>query len=202
MLLNRYLYLNLANVKEVNSFGCNAILWSAQGSDDSIDTIKFLESIGVDIMMTNSNGHGILHKSAQRGKSNICCWIVSRMMKDMRVYSSTYKVPLKPSKTCFCPIKSLAMIAPDKEGCCPSDLAGQANHDELARWLVDQEKKIGLEVVKNKANEIPVWLENGIINSEHLANRMALDDQWDNGAAVKKIGLYISKHSFLSSDNI
>ena len=88
--------------------------------------------------------------------------------------------------------KLLITIAPDTENCCPSDLAGQGHHDELAKWLVDQEKNLCLEAFRVMSNhDIPPWLEQGVSNARHLANRSGLDDLWESGAAIKKISAFI-----------
>ena len=171
----RYLHIKGANIKSVNSFGCNAILWSAQSTQSGLKAIQFLEKIGCDSKKINSNGHGVLHKSAQRGKKDVCEWIFLEMERQAQM-------------------NSLVMIAPDAEYCCPSDLAGMEGHKELAKWLVDKEIELCIEAlnVKNDCS-IPSWLEEGLLNAKHLANRSGLHDLWEGGAAVKKIATFIEK---------
>jgi hypothetical protein len=155
-----------------------------------------LEKIGCDVEMINSNGHGILHKSAQRGKKDVCDWIFLRMRRSM-LESGTRTYPREgggshkelSNHNKGLDTISLMMIAPDAENCCPSDLAGMEGHYELAKWLVEQEIKVCMESldIKNK----PPWLQEGLLNAKHLANRCGLDDLWEGGSAIKKIAAFI-----------
>ncbi len=175
-------------MKSVNSFGCNAILWSAQSSQSGLEAIQFLEKIGVKVQMINSNGHGVLHKSAQRGKKDVCDWIFGLMKKAPLLGSGGTDGKEKQQ------LNLLSMIAPDAENCCPSDLAGMEGHSDLAQWLVNQEKKVCFAALKEKNNQcIPSWLEKALHDAKHLANRSGLDGLWENGAAVKKIAAFIEK---------
>ena len=98
----RFLYENNADVHLQNIFGCNAVQWAAQGEID-ITGMQFLLSISCDFLLINSNGHGAVHKCAQRGKESICKWL----------FDTSCNVPFE-----------VIHVGPDTEELCPSDLAG------------------------------------------------------------------------------
>lgn len=182
-------------MKTVNSFGCNAVLWAAQSNRIGLDVIQFLEEIGCDLELINSNGHGIIHKSAQRGKLDVCDWMFSRM----KTFTMLGRENHSSDAFAINVTDMLRMIAPDKENCCPSDLAGQANYHHLAQFLIDCEKEICMEAIKINPNAIPTWLEEGVLNAKHLSNRTNLHDVYESGAAIKKIAVFVVTNTTGSS---
>ena len=130
-----------------NSFGCNAVLWTAQG-DATIESLSWLLQAGMDFYTVNANGHTALHKAAQRGSMTACEWIVDTLMRD------------DP--------RGLVFIAPDAEGHCPSDLCSMDGHKELAEWLLSIECSfIGRYAAINKS--LPAWLQDEM-NTSKLAS--------------------------------
>lgn len=130
-----------------NSFGCNAVLWTAQG-DATIESLSWLLQAGMDFYTVNANGHTALHKAAQRGSMTACEWIVNTLMRD------------DP--------RGLVFIAPDAEGHCPSDLCSMDGHKELAEWLLSIECSfIQRYAAANKS--LPAWLQEEM-NTSKLAS--------------------------------
>jgi hypothetical protein len=150
-----------------------------------LDAILWLKSIGSNMGLVNSNGHGILHKSAQRGKDSVCRWIIEN--HDSSNNTKTHGTGKKRTQ-----IDILSQIGPDEEGCCPSDLAGMEGFDSLANWLVNEEQKIGLEIYTKNSSNCPSWLKEGVHNSRHKTNMFGLDDVFEKGAGVKKVCAYIA----------
>lgn len=116
----RFLHQSGCDIHKTNNFGCNAALWSAQGGGNS-ESMKWLFERGSDFGRINSNGHSALHKAAQRGSSGAVKWL-----------ASTFLVKKEG-------MDAAALIAPDNEGNCPSDLCGMEGHESLAHWLSNQE---------------------------------------------------------------
>ena len=52
--------------RATNTFGCNAIQWCTQTGD--VPMCRYLQSIGLDITLTNRNGHSAVHKAAVKGQ--------------------------------------------------------------------------------------------------------------------------------------
>jgi hypothetical protein len=157
-----YLFAHGCNVSSVNSFGCNAALWAAQGNG-SPDMIHWLDSFGCSCLVLNDNHHGVLHKAAQRGKRSLCEWFFENKVKDLTTQVSI-----------------LEMIRPDSDGCVPSDLAGMEGHETLAEYLAAQEKLILERYVTNaKPLIVPSWLE--------TAAPMVADSVWEPFAGVKRM---------------
>jgi ankyrin repeat protein len=123
----QFLYERGCDVASSNSFGCNAALWAAQGCGDPV-VLEWLASVGCDIYKVNDNGHGILHKAAQRGRSRLCEWFLALQISE-------------------------AHIGPDLEGCMPSDLAGMEGHEDLAVYLARQEALLAKNFL-----ELPEWV--------------------------------------------
>mmetsp|Transcript_7971 Transcript_7971/g.11375 ORF Transcript_7971/g.11375 Transcript_7971/m.11375 type:complete len:846 (+) Transcript_7971:22-2559(+) len=209
------------DIHTVNSFGCNAVLWSAQSDSNDESTlsqsnaltnIKWLSSIGCNLGCINSNGHGILHKAAQRGKRDVCRWIYAILLEtitsddqiwyqkliELRKYLDSDKgtlMALEWSKK----IDILTLISPDVENHCPSDLAGMEGHISLAEWLSEKECDIALQIYRRYRNnevtymlsDLPLWIAGAVANAANLANRTNLDGLWEANAGVKKMALAI-----------
>jgi hypothetical protein len=115
--------------------------------------MKWLQSIGLSLMITNSNGHGALHKAAQRKKGDLCEWLCTY------VYD-------KLSSDGVC-VKWFDSIGPDNDGCCPSDLAGIEGDESLAVRMVKHEKRLAqvwyTQLIARAANNVA---------SERVNNRL------------------------------
>lgn len=176
----KYLYSKGANTSKLNSYGCNAVLWSAQSNSSGLNSLKWLHEIGSDMKVVNSNGHGMLHKSAQRGKEEVCRWILEEYLATEGDCQS-----------------KLQQIGPDAEGFCPSDLAGVEGFEFLAQWLTMQEGKIALDAFYNRT--CPEWLLEGISNARHAINRYGLDGIYESGSGIKKMSAFVIEKTGLHS---
>ncbi|GFH53013.1 hypothetical protein CTEN210_09489 [Chaetoceros tenuissimus] len=177
----KFLYSRGAHVTKMNIFGCNAVLWSAQSATGGLETLQWLKEIGLNMSLVNSNGHALLHKSAQRGKFQVCRWIFEQNSShdDENIL-----------------MNMVEQIAPDAENCCPSDLAGMEGFEDLACWLVSQEQKIALNHYishqDNSKKSVVDWLENGMKNAVHATNRFGLHGIYEAGIGVKKMCAFIA----------
>lgn len=111
----------------VNKFGCNALLWAAQGTAGPVTMEWLVQVAKCPLTHTNGNGHGILHKAAQRNRPDIAAWF--------QTYVSTMLVDALEA-TCR---DLLFLLGPDREGCTPSDLAGIEGHTKLATQVCECE---------------------------------------------------------------
>lgn len=125
------------SVYSTNAYGCNAALWCAQGEGDEC-TMEWLQSVGCPMAVVNSNGHGVFHKAAQRGRRDICEWFCQELQDDC--------------------VANLRLIGPDSDGCTPSDLAGMEGHEELAVWVAEQETHLVALAAQEKGFEAPTWI--------------------------------------------
>jgi Ankyrin repeats (3 copies) len=96
-------------VNHLNSFGCNALQWSAQS--DHLHVCRWLASVGLDIAVINRNGHSAVHKAALKGQDRICAWLLN--------------------EECL----SIAHMMPDLEGNTPADLARLEGFVDVAAKL-------------------------------------------------------------------
>ena len=140
-----------ANVKHLNSYGCNAALWAAQG-EGTAQTMEWLESVGCPTFLVNNAGHGVLHKAAQRGRKDVCEWFWDRLLENCSQTDSEH-----------C---TLELIGPDNDGLMPSDLAGMEGHEDLALFLV--EKEVHLVKLVRAATEKcpPSWFSQAVVPSK------------------------------------
>ena len=115
----------------------------AQGKGD-VAAMKWLERKQCDLYLVNNNGHGVLHKAAQRGQQDICSWFLENSI----------------SKTSA--LDGLKLVGPDTEGYCPSDLAGMEGFETLARMLASSEIELVSKFVGtlsiNYPEKEPHWL--------------------------------------------
>jgi len=164
----------------MNSFGCNAVLWSAQGAGTS-DTMAWLLESGSDFRLVNSNGHGALHKAAQRGCSGTIKWLVESLLL----------VGTSADASLF--------IGPDQEGHCPSDLCGMEGHESLAKWISKQECDYFIRAICTKYGGdrfdydcIPPWLQKDIHQAQTEYKAFQINDvsnQWGAGFGIRRIAL-------------
>lgn len=92
----RFLCRKGCNIRAVNSFGCNAALWCAQGKG-SIETFEWLWTNQCPLTTINNNGHGVVHKTAQRGWREGCEWFCAKIVEQAGN-------------------NSLSLVGPDTEG--------------------------------------------------------------------------------------
>ncbi len=60
---------------------CNAVLWGAQGAGTA-ESLAWLSQSGADFALVNANGHGALHKAAQRGGAGAVEWLVAALLSE------------------------------------------------------------------------------------------------------------------------
>jgi ankyrin repeat protein len=101
----------------VNHYGCNALLWAAQGLAQPSTLSWLVDVAGCSLTHVNANGHSVLHKAAQRNRADIVHWLQDYLLFKNQDCINT---------TC------LALISPDQEGCLPSDLAGMEGYSAAA----------------------------------------------------------------------
>lgn len=110
----RYLVSRGAVPTRVNSYGCNAAMWAAQGPNTCVETFEYLHGeLGVDVEAVNDNGQGCLHKAAQRGNAAVCRWL----LEGAGIRGSAHLEPNLDEKST------------------PSELAAYAGEPLLARYL-------------------------------------------------------------------
>jgi hypothetical protein len=106
--------------------------------------MKWLQSIGLSLMLTNSNGHGALHKAAQRTRGDLCEWLCTSIYEK-----------LTSDGAC---VNWFDIIGPDNDGCCPSDLAGMEGDESLAVCIAKHEKRLArlwyTHLIVSEANEV------------------------------------------------
>jgi len=157
-----FLYQQGSDIHSVNSFGCNCVLWCAQGTDNSnvvvegqydggdiqsigmegkgLVVLKWLQSKGCDMTLVNHNGHGVLHKCAQRGQGDIGEWFCKEFLGAGCQLSDE---------------QCLSLVGPDVEGYCPSDLAGMEGHESFATLLAEMEIEVCGRLQKVPEYDIP-----------------------------------------------
>jgi len=155
----------------VNKFGCNALLWAAQGTA-SAETMDWMVRVaGVPLTHTNTNGHGILHKAGQRNRPEVAEWLGIFLVK------SLYKSISSSRKSSGLRDEILPLIGSDQEGCTPSDLAGIEGHFELAAQISAIEKTIFTGLLDQECVWPLMW------NAEPTA----IVDNWGPGCGVGRL---------------
>jgi ankyrin repeat protein len=169
----KYLVTHKCNVGKINRYSCNAVLWAAQSKSESLDCIQWLESVGCDITLINSNGHGILHKAAQRGRKNVCKWILAKKEN----------------------LNLMNQISPDIGYHCPSDLAGLEGYEDLALWLSQMECKIAEDFFQTRYlnGDKPQWLCTGLSDAKPIANTVGIDSLWEPRGGIRRMSAHIVK---------
>ena len=124
-----------ADMLAVNKFGCNALLWAAQGTATPVTMEWLVQVAKCSVTHTNGNGHGILHKAAQRNRPEIAAWF------------QDFLINLLAESRTPCPSPLFLLWGPDREGCTPSDLAGIEGHQELARQVCACEQVLWQKVL-------------------------------------------------------
>ena len=165
-----YLMTRNCNIGKVNRYSCNAVLWAAQSKIESLECIQWLDTVGCDVTIINSNGHGILHKAAQRGRKNICQWILGKANMDL-----------------------MKQISPDIGSHCPSDLAGIEGYVDLAVWLSQRECQIAEEFFRSRyhTGERPQWLCLGLSEAKSLVHTVGINSIWEPRGGIRRMSAHI-----------
>jgi hypothetical protein len=157
-----------------NSFGCNAVLWCAQGKGD-VSTMVWLQQQGCNVSLVNNNGHGVVHKAAQRGQRDICVWFFENIV------------------ALSCVDAGLKLVGPDTERYCPSDLAGMEGYEDLARWLALNEMALIRHLKLKAASKndssvriLPEWLSGSL---KYMSMRISESEQytWERYGGVQRM---------------
>ena len=123
----------------VNAFGCNAAMWVVQGGA-GLDACRYVRSLGVTFRLLNANGHSAVHKAAQRGRRDVCAWLLGRGGDDGDDGDADAIVesdaPESDAEAAWArALVGSAHLAPDNEGFTPADHARLAGDARLAAWL-------------------------------------------------------------------
>ena len=143
------LYGHGCDIHALNSYGCSPVLWCSQGTNgNGLQALKWLRDKGCSTKLVNHNGHGVLHKAAQRGQRDVAEWLVREECSNL--FAAVRTQNDSSENDTF-----LAMIGPDVEGYCPSDLAGMEGHEDFAEWLATIEIKVCKHLDCAPTYEIP-----------------------------------------------
>lgn len=124
----------------VNAFGCNAAMWVVQGGA-GLDACRYVRSLGVTFRLLNANGHSAVHKAAQRGRRDVCAWLLGRGGDDDGGCGDADAIvesdaPESDAEAAWArALVGSAHLAPDNEGFTPADHARLAGDARLATWL-------------------------------------------------------------------
>lgn len=146
------------NIHGLNSFGCSPVLWCSQGTNEKgLPALQWLRDKGCCMTLVNHNGHGVLHKAAQRGQMDVAKWLIKEECGNLfgMPCSNTSNGGDERNITEHDNNTFLAMVGPDIEGYCPSDLAGIEGHDDFANWLATIEIRICRKLGIAPMYEIP-----------------------------------------------
>ena len=153
---------------EVNKFGCNALLWAAQGTADAATLDWLACTTRVPMTHVNDNGHGMLHKAGQRNRHSVAAWFCKRLVLDLKEGRISADTPY-----------IMKLIGPDQEGCTPSDLAGIEGHVDLAKEIVGMELGVLEAALKNGYK----WPSNWNVDLTVLKN------EWKPGCGLLRLWL-------------
>jgi len=176
----KFLHNQGCNVHMPNTFGCNAVLWCAQGEGVRLETIEWLKAIGCKMSIVNANGHGALHKAAQRGRGDIVEWLVTELRNEIE----------------------FAWIGPDSDGYCPSDLAGVGGHIELAEKIAKFEIDLATYLIAKVGGTddelLPEWLTRRKYCYSHQHSLYL----WEPWAGVARIQNRLLRSNDISSSSL
>lgn len=172
------------------------MLWSAQGAG-SCETMAWLLESGSDFSKINSNGHGALHKAAQRGSSGAVKWLVNTFLlndkkeEDVVDWTSLF-------------------ICPDVEGNFPSDLCGMEGHESLAQWILKHEYDCIIRSFTSTSSSpddtlldmyhhcIPAWLQKDVheaLQCTTTTHTNVMDTHsWGAGCGVRRMALNLVRY--------
>ena len=106
------------DVHKTNAFGCNASQWAAQRRVGSVAMCAYLRDVGVDLKVTNRNGHSAVHKAAVKGNRAACEWLLG--------------------------VGGLGLehLRADGDGNTPGEMARLEGHEALAAWLAEKTRTL------------------------------------------------------------
>jgi hypothetical protein len=137
--------------------------------------MQWLQEKHCNLSLVNHNGHGVLHKAAQRGQQDVCRWFFKNF-----VTSSSAKTALK-------------LVGPDPEDYCPSDLAGMEGYEDLARFLALSEMDLIRSLKLNPSLDYsdslmtsPGWLHD---SRSGISMRICEKDQytWERHGGIRRM---------------
>ena len=124
----KYLISKGADPNSMNRHGCNAAMWSVQGAGE-VEHCEYLRGVlGCAFDKINRNGHGTVHKAAQRGKWRLAKWLLAANA-------------VNDSEVGLCGITH-NHVQKDSEGFTPSGLAAIEGFAEFSDWLKAQEERL------------------------------------------------------------
>jgi ankyrin repeat protein len=106
------------DVHATNAFGCNASQWAAQRKFGSVAMCLYLQNVGVDLKVTNGNGHSAIHKAAVKGNRAACEWLLGAGGL------------------------GLPHLNADGDGNTPGEMARLEGHEDLAAWLFEKTRTL------------------------------------------------------------
>ena len=179
------------DIHRTNCFGCNAVLWSAQG-DGTAETLAWLFESGSDFNLVNSNGHSAFHKAAQRGSRGAVTWLADRISSEKGAFWS--------------------FIGPDAEGHCPSDLCRMEGYYDLAGWISNEEcdwviESIGRatsvkNLIDNYHESIPSWLMEDLLDAKEIRENGIAAQQGGASCGVRRLTLKLMSHFAKSAQQV
>jgi ankyrin repeat protein len=137
----QYLIAQGADPNAMNRHGCNAAMWSVQGAGGVPQCEYLRDVLGCAFDKINRNGHGTVHKAAQRGKQRLAEWLLTPAE-----VSHVAKKKKKSRTGCHRTSCGLGHVhvGRDSEGFTPSGLAAIEGFAELSAWLKVQEARLAL----------------------------------------------------------
>ncbi|KAL3806874.1 hypothetical protein ACHAXA_002153 [Cyclostephanos tholiformis] len=159
----KFLHQKGCDIHRINNFGCNAVLWNAQGAGTA-ETMAWLFESGADFNLVNSNGHSAFHKAAQRGSIGAVKWLADKFLNEKSAFGS--------------------FVGPDAEGHCPFDLCSMEGHIELARKISIMERDWLTQLIgpatsvenllENYSEGIPSWLLQDLLVAKDMCDMNAI----------------------------
>ncbi|KAG7373158.1 ankyrin repeat domain protein [Nitzschia inconspicua] len=176
----KFLHQEGCTIDNVNSFGCSPVLWCSQGTrGDGLAALKWLKVQGCRMRRVNNNGHGVLHKAAQRGQREVGEWFVRECIwNNITVVKSKEDVD-----------EILALVSPDTEGYCPSDLAGMEGHTDFAKFLAQVEMKVCQTLQRLPSFELPNGYCDGgsVVGPSDLIDHMDIICIWERYGGLRRM---------------
>jgi ankyrin repeat protein len=221
-----FLYESGCDIHVLNSYGCSPVLWCSQGTNgDGLLALQWLRNMGCNMRLVNHNGHGVLHKAAQRGQRNVAEWFTREEFAGIinattdssstnnKIGTSTANATATATSTGDATTTTtattgdtitttaittterdtlLALIGPDIEGYCPSDLAGMdghSNNEEFAKWLA----MIEIQICQN-LNCVPMYEIPSEYSYSDNTNSSSNKYSWEQYGGLRRIRSALEKY--------